>query len=375
MASFSKGSDDEKDSMRITFVAPPVDMAGGIKVVVIYAQRLMRNGHNVCIVSPPSPVPSAFARTKSWLRGKGWPAISASATSHLDKSGVEHRVLDRWRPVVDEDLPDADVVIATWWETAEWVSALHPRKGAKAYFIQHHEVFPFLPIERSRATYRLPLSKIVISRWLKELMDREYDDSSADLIPNSVDPRQFFAPARAKQPVPTVGFLYSTVSFKSLEVTLAALDVVKRRLGQVRGIAFGSERLSSRLPLSSWIEFHHLPPQDHIRLLYGSCDVWLCGSSSEGFHLPPLEAMACRCPVVSTRVGGPMDIIQAGVNGFLAQIGDWNELADKTIEVLESSPDSWLKMSNAALATALSYSWDNATELLEAALRRISQCN
>jgi glycosyltransferase involved in cell wall biosynthesis len=358
--------------MQITFVAPPVDMAGGIKVLVIYAQRLMRNGHNVCIVSPPSPVPSVFARTKSWLRGKGWPVASASTTSHLDGSGVEHRVLDRWRPVVDEDLPDADVVIATWWETAEWVNALHPRKGAKAYFIQHHEVFPLLPIERSRATYRLPLSKIVISRWLKELMDREYGDRSVDLIPNSVDPRQFFAPARAKQPVPTIGFLYSTVSFKSLEITLAALDVVKQRLGRVRGIAFGSERLSSRLPVSSWIEFHYLPPQDQIRFLYGSCDVWLCGSSSEGFHLPPLEAMACRCPVVSTRVGGPMDIIQTGVNGFLAEIGDWSELADKSIAVLEFSPDRWLQMSNAALATALSYSWDNATDLLEAALGRIS---
>ena len=73
---------------------------------------------------------------------------------------------------VDADLPDADIVIATWWETAEWVNALSPAKGRKVYFIQHHEVFSYLPVERSRATYRLPLHKIVISRWLKDLMEQ-----------------------------------------------------------------------------------------------------------------------------------------------------------------------------------------------------------
>jgi glycosyltransferase involved in cell wall biosynthesis len=357
--------------MRITFVAPPVNMTGGIKVIVIYAQRLMRKGHNLCIVSPPLAVPSLFAKAKSWLRGKGWPASSSSAASHVEGSGVEHRVLDRWRPVVDRDLPDADVVIATWWETAEWVNALHPRKGAKAYFIQHHEVFPFLAVDRSRATYRLPLRKIVISRWLEQVMRIEYGDGSVDLVPNSVDPDQFFAPVRGKQSIPTVGFVYSTAGFKSLNVSIAALANVKQRLGRVRVIAFGSEHVSPKVPLPPWIEFHYLPPQDQIRLIYGSCDVWLCGSSSEGFYLPLLEAMACRCPVVSTKVGGATDLIQEGVNGFLADVGDFETLADRTVELLQLDPNSWAKMSDAALATTSRYTWDDATDLLEGALQRI----
>jgi hypothetical protein len=39
--------------MRITFVSPAASMAGGFKVIVIYAQRLMRMGHKICIVLPP----------------------------------------------------------------------------------------------------------------------------------------------------------------------------------------------------------------------------------------------------------------------------------------------------------------------------------
>jgi hypothetical protein len=119
------------------------------------------------------------------------------------------RTLRSHRPVTDRDLPDADVVIATWWETAEWVARLAPSKGAKCYFIQHHEVFDWLPVERVRSTYRLPLHKIVIARWLASLMKNEYGDAHVDLVPNSVDHRQFFAAPRSKQAKPTVGFIYS----------------------------------------------------------------------------------------------------------------------------------------------------------------------
>ena len=183
---------------------------------------------------------------------------------------------------------------------SQWVNALSPQKGAKVYFIQHHEVFPHLPVERSQATYRLPLQKIVISRWLERIMKKQYKDDRVILIPNSVDTDQFFAPARQKQPVATVGFVYSSVCFKGSDVILAALDQVKQRMPHLRVIAFGSEPISPKLPLPNWIQYHYRPSQDQIRCLYSECDVWLCGSRSEGFYLPLLEAMACRCPVVST---------------------------------------------------------------------------
>jgi hypothetical protein len=47
-------------------------------------------------------------------------------------------------------------VIATWWETAEWVDRLSVSKGKKVYFIQHYEAFDYLPKERVEATWRLP---------------------------------------------------------------------------------------------------------------------------------------------------------------------------------------------------------------------------
>ena len=94
----------------------------------------------------------------------------------------------------------------------------------------------------------------------------------------------------------------------------------------------------------------------------------MCGSNVEGFHLPPLEAMACRCPVVSTRVGGPLDVIEDGVNGHLVDVKDSRALADRVLRVLNLSEEQWKRMSDEAYRTATSFSWDDATNLFEKGL-------
>ena len=65
-----------------------------------------------------------------------------------------------------------------------------------------------------------------------------------------------------------------------------------------------------------------------------------------------------------------MDTIEEGVNGFLADIEDAEALADQLVRVLTMPEVQWRAMSDAAYATANRYTWDDATELFEAALRR-----
>ena len=183
--------------MRVTFVIPNDGMTGGIRVVAIYADRLARRGHEVVVIAPGERRISLYAKVRSLIAGRGWPKIPVPEPSYFESLSIKVRKLEAARPIVDADVPDADAIIATWWETAEWVNALSPKKGAKVYLIQHHEVFPHLPVERSQATYRLPLQKIVISRWLEKIMKQQYDDNRVILIPNSVDTNQFFAPTAA----------------------------------------------------------------------------------------------------------------------------------------------------------------------------------
>jgi glycosyltransferase involved in cell wall biosynthesis len=360
-------------TLRVTFILPTANMSGGTRVVAIYAMELMRLGHSVRVISPPPVTTPLRRKLKSWLTLKGWPADSKRLKSHLDDTWIDHRILDRWRPITDRDVPDADVVVATWWETAEWVYRLSPSKGAKVYFIQHHEVFSHLPLERCQSTYRMPMHKIVIAQWLKVLMHNEYGDDTVDLVSNSVDTNQFHAPTRDKQSVPTVGLLYSTDVFKGLDLSLGALSKLRERWTNLRVVSFGNEHSRDQLPLGEGAEFSYSPPQDRIRHLYASCDLWLTASRSEGFNLPAMEAMACRTPVVSTNTGWPSEAIKSGWNGVLVDVGDVAALTDGAEWILSRSDEAWRELSANAYATATGGSWRKSAKLFEKALEHACQ--
>lgn len=357
--------------MRITFVIPKDDLAGGIRVVATYAERLARRGHEVVVVVPADKRLSLRNRISSLMAGRGWPKESAPGPSYFSSSVTKVLRLGSSGPIAERDVPDADIIVATWWETAEWIAPFSPRKGKKVYFIQHHEVFAHLPVERTRKTYRLPFKKIVISRWLKDIMSEQYGDQDVALLPNSVDTQQFYAKQRPKQPVPSAGFVYSRVEFKGADVILGALAKVRQELPDLRVFAFGAELPIPEWPLPDWVDFQYRPAQVEMRNIYAKCDVWLCGSRSEGFYLPMLEAMACHCPVVSTKVGGPIDNIQDGKNGYLVEVEDTEGLAARTLDVLRLSELEWQTMSQAALATAKKYTWEDATERLERIFREL----
>lgn len=352
--------------MKITFVLPFSSLHGGIRVLAIYADRLQKRGHQVTVVSTPFTMP-VRRKVKSLVLGRGWPS-GKSQPSHFDGIEVEQYVLDKERPVVDADVPDADVVVATYYPTAYGVLNLSRAKGAKAFFIQNYEHEAGKQNQILDATWRMPLHKIVISKWLDKIAREKFGDEFVSHVPNSVDLDQFHAAPRKKGSVPTVGLLYATSWMKGCRTSFKALKQVAAALPSLRIVSFGAERPGFDLRLPENTEFHYRPPQEQLRDLYARCDVWLCGSAREGFHLPPLEAMACRCPVVSTRVGGPLDIVEEGVNGHLVDIGDVHGLSDRLLRVLSLPLPEWKKMSDAAYSTATQFTWDDATDLFEKAL-------
>ena len=359
----------ELKSLRVTFVAPPVAMSGGIRVIAIYAKMLAELGHRIVVVSPPVAPISLKQKLKSLLKHQVWP-VRKPPVSHLDDLGLDHRVLSTHRAVTNQDVPDADIVIATWWETAEWVNGLSVSKGAKIYFIQHHEVFDFVPEARCRATYRLPLHKIVIAQWLANLMRDEYGDVDVDLVSNSVDHQQFFAAQRGKQARPTVGFLYHKASFKGVDVTLAAVVILREQYPNLRVLCFGSDAPDDLTTLAGYIEFEQSPEQNKIRDIYAQCDVWVTASRSEGFNLPAMEAMACRAPVVSTKTGWPEEVITNGVNGYLVEVDDVAGLVAGVSRVLDLDDVAWREISQAAFLTVAESSWAKSCAQFEAVLRR-----
>jgi len=269
---------------------------------------------------------------------------------------------------MNSDVPPGDVLVATWWETAEWAYALDSSKGAKAYFVQGYEIFPYLPLERVHATYRLPMHKITVARWLANVMRDQYGDACCDVVPNSVDKLQFFSGQRVKQVRPTVGFLYSEMQLKGVDVSLSVVRHLREKWPNMRVVCFGSHSPSLNRLNEEGIEFHLSPRQDFIKDIYTQCDVWLSTSRSEGFNLTAMEAMACRTPVVSTRTGWPEEVINDGLNGYLVDIDDVEAAACCIDKIFRLSADAWSLLSEEALNTVASNSWENSSRLFESAL-------
>lgn len=353
--------------MRIVFVLASADLSGGVRTVARYAQLLGERGHRVTVVSAPRPVPPLRMRVKSWLRGRGWRG-ARPGPSHLDGVDVEFRMVDRFRPIVDADVPDADVVIATWWLTAEWVAGLSPRKGAKVQFVQGNDVeLPHLPEERVVATWRLPLRRIVCSRWLAELARDRYHDAEARLVPNGVDTEHFTAPPRGRQPRPTVGFVYGDAPIKGFDIAVSGFSQAARALPDLQLLVFGAVPPAPAHVLPPGTEYLVRPSQDAIPGLYARCDAWMWPSRREGFGLPILEAMACRTPVIAAPAGAAPEILAQG-GGVLLPAADAHAMADGILRVCRLPDREWRVLSEEARRVALGHRWDESVRQFEAAL-------
>jgi glycosyltransferase involved in cell wall biosynthesis len=346
--------------MKITFVCPFFTINGGHRVVATYANFLQARGHDVTIVSKAARVPGLRDKLKDKL---GWkprrlpnpmPLPAALQDRHI-------RIAAPGAPAAT-DIPDADIIIATFWNTAEWVAALPPSKGRKFYLLQDYEVFPYLPVDKVTATFDLPLQKIAVSDYIRSEIAAHHGHKDITVIHNSVDTAQFSTPRRIKPRIPTVGFLYTATPRKNVQLAIDAITLAKARLPALQVKVFGSRPPKDALPLPAWVAYHQNPPQDAIPGLYAACDAWLFTSEKEGFGLPILESMACRTPVLATRAGTAPDLID-GTNGKLLPASA--EVFAKEILTFAHMPAAeWQGFSDAAWRTATSYTWQDATDQL-----------
>ncbi|KEF35395.1 glycosyl transferase family 1 [Deinococcus sp. RL] len=97
---------------------------------------------------------------------------------------------------------------------------------------------------------------------------------------------------------------------------------------------------------------HFLGSFPDVEGVLGISDLFLLPSSNESFGLAALEAMSCEVPVVAARAGGVPEVVEDGVTGFLAPVGDVDAMADAALRILRD-PLLYRRLGQAARQAAL----------------------
>jgi N-acetyl-alpha-D-glucosaminyl L-malate synthase BshA len=110
-----------------------------------------------------------------------------------------------------------------------------------------------------------------------------------------------------------------------------------------------AEWLAHDLGIHCRVQF--LGKQDRVNELLPLADLMLMPSEMESFGLAALEAMACRVPAITTRVGGVPELVDDGVTGLLCEVGDVDAMAAGALSLLGDA-QRFEEMREAARRTA-----------------------
>jgi|Deesub1362A_J573_1020465.scaffolds.fasta_scaffold00098_114 glycosyltransferase involved in cell wall biosynthesis len=223
-------------------------------------------------------------------------------------------------------------------------------------------------IDEERKAYKSTVKIISVDRKIKEYIVSKFKVSSEkiNVIKNFVNIDEFYPQSRnklqkyqkkfkipsnkkiilcARRLVPKNGVIYAAFAAK----------ILKQKLGDTFVIVYagdGPEKIKieeyiKKNDLQSNVMFLGAIPHNDMKFLYNLADVVIIPSVNiagveEATSITALEAMASGVPVIASRIGGLVEIIDNGTTGFLVKERDPEELSNKIIEVLNSDISSIL---------------------------------
>ncbi|WP_069169947.1 glycosyltransferase [Streptomyces griseus] len=197
------------------------------------------------------------------------------------------------------------------------------------------------------------------------------------VVPCGVDPAQFSPVEDARRPAAgprrllAVGRLVRRKGFDRAVRALAEVPDAELVIagGPEAALLFAepeAERLrkvaeeygvQDRVTLLGAVAHTHMP-----RLMSGA-DLVLSLPDYEPFGIVPIEAMACRTPVLATAVGGHLDTVDDGVTGALVRPDDDSRALAGVIRGLIDDPERLARLGAAGRERVLArYTWDRVTD-------------
>ena len=330
------------------------------------ANSLVDKGHEVKIIYPIAP-------------GEAWCSFREQVSRVLKilaNLGIGRKV--KWFdlkallvkvPTLEEKyIPNADIVMATWWKDVHDISRYSRKKGEKFHFIRAYETWGG-PEEEVNKTYTLPVHRIVVASYLKKTIEEKFGVHVEGPLKNGVNFNLFYSERKSYQPhMPKrIGILYRHQKLKGMADGLNAFLSAQKQDPNVQLVLFGESPSPEDNNIISSVdnkEIHISPYGAKLRAIYNSLDIFVFPSLSEGFSNPPMEAMACGAACVVTNAGAVEDYAINGETALVSETGDVATLERNIIELLKDEKKRQVIAENGCRSIQ-KFTWSDTANRLE----------
>lgn len=156
----------------------------------------------------------------------------------------------------------------------------------------------------------------------------------------------------------------------NVDVLLKAFALLKKNLPNVKFVKIGESqsygarenivKLINQLDIKDDVIFTGYVSEDDMPKWYNSADILVYPCDYAGFGLPPLEAMSCGTPVITSNTSSLPEVV--GPEGLMVDPKDHRVMAEKLEHVLANDEISDELVSN-GLERAKNFSWDEAARI------------
>lgn len=166
---------------------------------------------------------------------------------------------------------------------------------------------------------------------------------------------------------------------KDLKTWIKAFGIISEKFPDVYGLMVGAgpgeenlQNLIKELNIQNLI----LPGLQKETVSYFSAmDIFMMSSEFEGLPIALLEAMSMNCAIVSTKAGGVTEVIRDDEDGLLVEIKDHENLAEKSISLIENRQELQQYSENARNRVLEKFSLSNMVQNLEREYKNIINSN
>ncbi|SHK82181.1 glycosyltransferase family 4 protein [Desulforamulus aeronauticus] len=318
-----------KQPLHVVYLLGHVSVCGGVKVLFEHANELVKQGLRVSLLSH-FPQPDWFSITADYLQVPFGIELAR---------GIPH---------------DTDVLVATYWDQLS--ACVEACIAPVVYFEQgDFHLWDWATVDSAKKDliyrlYQLPAHIITCSetgaKKIQEIFHRE-----ALVFHNALNDQIFFPKESDSRDSYVLGVGSEHTAFKRIPDIWQACQLV-----QNKGYNVQFKWITQHPPLNSMGEVVVNPSQPQLGEEYRQGRIYVCASEYETFPLPPLEAMACGTPVITTPNDGVKAYGLDGENCLFFQTGNTTALAEKIILLLENR-ELYQHLQQQGYQTAARFKW------------------